>query len=164
MSTQNAEFRNRLQHLREVCKKAGVRLSHQRMVVFRAVAESNEHPDVESVYLAVRKHIPTVSLDTVYRTLWLLRDLGMIKTLGPPREKVRFDANMSKHHHFVCSECGLAQDFHCSELDELPIPENITELGAVKATYVELRGLCSSCLELNNGQNNDAAQRQGGTR
>ena len=49
-------------------------------------------------------------------------------------------------------------------MDDVGFPDNITELGTVKTTYVELRGLCSSCLELNNRQDNDAAQRQGGTR
>ena len=60
--------------------------------------------------------MPTVSLDTVYRTLWKLRDLGLVKTLGPNRDAVRFDANLEGHHHYVCVRCGLVRDFDSEEL------------------------------------------------
>ena len=67
--------------------------------------------------------MPTVSLDTVYRTLWMLHDLGLVSTLGPKRESVRFDANLAQHHHCVCVRCGLARDFESADLDALRVPE-----------------------------------------
>ena len=72
--------------------------------------------------------MPTVSLDTVYRTLWMLNDLGLITTLGPRRGSVRFDANLGTHHHYVCVRCGLTRDFESAELDELRIPRAVKEL------------------------------------
>ncbi len=74
-------------------------------------------------YRGVRARVPTVSLDTVYRTLWLLDGLGLITTLGPRRESVRFDPNLEHHHHYVCVQCGLAMDFESAELNVLAIPE-----------------------------------------
>ena len=103
------------------------------------------HPDAESVYQGVRERMPTVSLDTVYRTLWLLVDLGLITTLGPPRERTRFDANLSRHHHFVCVRCGRTRDFYSEELDQLKIPKSVKDLGYVETARVEVKGVCLKC-------------------
>jgi len=91
--------------------------------------------------------MPTVSLDTVYRTLWLLKDLGLVVTLGSSRERTRFDANLNSHHHFVCRECGLTCDFYITYLDNIRLPESIGSFGEIEATHVEVRGLCRKCAE-----------------
>jgi len=135
----------RLDRLASTVRAAGVKLTHQRLEVFREVASSLEHPDAEAVFRAVRKRVPTLSIDTVYRTLWMLNDLGLITTLGPRRESVRFDANLAHHHHYVCVRCGLARDFESAELDALGIPDAVRGLGRVVATQVEVRGVCSRC-------------------
>jgi Fur family transcriptional regulator, peroxide stress response regulator len=120
-------------------------MTHQRIEIFREVAKSGDHPDAETVYKGVRRRIPSVSLDTVYRTLWLLLDLGLITTLGPPRDRARFDGNVSTHHHFVCTKCGVAHDFYSEEFDQLTVPATVKDLGSVERIQVECRGLCSRC-------------------
>jgi Fur family peroxide stress response transcriptional regulator len=135
----------RLDRFRSAARGAGLKLTHQRLEVFREVASSLEHPDAESVFRAVRRRVPTVSLDTVYRTLWMLNDLGLITTLGPRRDSVRFDANLDPHHHYVCIRCGLTRDFECAELGALRMPASIQDLGRVITTQVEVRGVCGRC-------------------
>jgi Fur family peroxide stress response transcriptional regulator len=122
------------------------------MEVFHEVAETADHPDAETVWKGVRKRLPTVSLDTVYRTLWLLRDLGLITALGPPWGRARFDANMRQHHHFVCTRCGATRDFYNHEFDELKAPDEVKAIGNVDATRVELRGLCTRCSRHKQGE------------
>jgi Fur family peroxide stress response transcriptional regulator len=129
----------------QVCREAGVRLTHQRLEIFREVAQTGDHPDAETVHRRVRERMPTVSQDTVYRTLWLLNDHGLITTLGPSRERTRFDANLRRHHHFVCTRCGLTQDFYSEELDDLKLPSTAKALGRIEATLVEVRGVCRGC-------------------
>jgi len=129
----------------EACRKSGAKLTHQRMEIFREVAQSTDHPDVEKVYQGVRKRIPTVSLDTVYRTLGWLKELGLITTLGPPRERTRFDANLSHHHHFVCVQCGLTRDFYSDKFDKLTLPESLQSIGYAEMTQVEVKGVCLKC-------------------
>ncbi len=129
----------------EACRKSGAKLTHQRMEIFREVAQSTDHPDVEKVYQGVRKRMPTVSLDTVYRTLGWLKELGLITTLGPPRERTRFDANLSHHHHFVCVQCGLTRDFYSDKFDKLTLPDSIQSIGSVETTQVEVKGVCLKC-------------------
>lgn len=134
-----------VQRLQDACRAAGVKLTHQRLEIFREVVASDEHPDAEAVYRAVQRRLPTVSLDTVYRTLALLGDLGFVATLGPRRESVRYDANLAPHHHFVCVRCGLARDFESAELDRLRLPAAVRDLGTVTALHLEVRGVCAAC-------------------
>ena len=145
MQVGEAEIERRVEHFKETARRAGVKLTHQRLEIFREVAASVDHPSAEAVMKAIKPRMPTVSLDTVYRTLWLLNDLGLVSTLGPKRESVRFDANLTHHHHYVCVRCGLARDFESAELNSLRIPDAVAEFGSIDATHVEVRGICSRC-------------------
>ena len=135
----------RLDHLRAVVSKAGVKLTHQRLEIFRELARTEDHPDAETLFKAVQRRVPTVSLDTVYRTLWMLRDLGLVTTLGPQRESVRFDVNLDRHHHYVCVRCGLVRDFESKDLNGLRMPDALKVFGRVVEAHVDVRGLCSDC-------------------
>jgi Fur family peroxide stress response transcriptional regulator len=146
MKINKREIERRLDHFHEVYRNFGAKLTHQRMEIFREVAQTGNHPDAETVYRGVRKRMPTVSMDTVYRTLWLLKDLGLIATLGFPRERTRFDANLSRHHHFVCVKCGLTRDFYSDEFDKLSVPDSVQTIGVVETTKVEVKGLCLKCV------------------
>jgi Fur family transcriptional regulator, peroxide stress response regulator len=137
----------RIDEFKGAVRAAGVKLTQQRLEVFRALAESRDHPDADTIFREVRRRVTTVSLDTVYRTLWLLNDLGLITTLGPRRESARFDANLTPHHHYVCVQCGLARDFESAELNALRVPEAVERLGSVSGTHVEVRGVCEGCMK-----------------
>ena len=145
MKTGNVEIGRRLERFQDACRKAGVKLTHQRLEIFREIAGSTEHPDAETVFRGVRARVPTVSLDTVYRTLWLLDVLGLITTLGPRRESVRFEPNLEHHHHFLCVQCGKAMDFESADLNALEIPPVVRKCGSVMTTHVEVRGYCTAC-------------------
>lgn len=138
---------SRLEHLEASAKRAGIKLTHQRLEIFRALASTEEHPAAETLFRAVRARVPTVSLDTVYRTLWKLHDLGLVTTLGPQGDGVRFDVNLDRHHHFVCVRCGLVRDFESEALDDLRVPEAVQRFGSVLLAQVEVRGICAPCQE-----------------
>ena len=103
MGVPRQDVEQRMARFIERCRKLGAKLTHQRLEIFREVAQRGDHPDAEMVFKGVRERMPTVSLDTAYRTLWWLKDLGLIKTLGTQRARARFDANLGVHHHFVCT-------------------------------------------------------------
>ena len=145
MKVSKKDIEQRMARFEKACRNSGSKLTHQRVEIFREVAQNSDHPDAEKVYQGVRKRMPTVSMDTVYRTLWWLKDLGLIKILGPPRERARFDANLSRHHHFVCTQCGLTRDFFSNELDRLELPESVLSIGLAERTQVEVKGLCLKC-------------------
>ena len=145
MKVEDSRVERRLEQFKAAAREAGVKLTHQRLEIFREVASSADHPDAEAVFRAVQASMPTVSLDTVYRTLWMLNDLGLITTLGPRRGSVRFDANLEQHHHYLCVRCGLARDFESAALNALRIPVAVKKLGSVVTTHVEVRGVCDRC-------------------
>lgn len=145
MKIESIKVELRLEQFKAAAKEAGVKLTHQRLEIFREVASSLEHPDAETVFRAVQARMPTVSLDTVYRTLWMLNNLGLITTLGPRRESVRFDAKLEHHHHYICMRCGLTRDFESAELNTLRIPGAVKGFGSVVTTHVEVRGICDRC-------------------
>jgi Fur family peroxide stress response transcriptional regulator len=145
MRVSQQEMQRRRERLRATCKRARVKLTHQRVQIFEEVARTEEHPDAETLYQRVAKRIPTVSLDTVYRNLWLLVDLGLLTTLGPGRERARFDANTSRHHYYVCTRCGLPRDFNSQDLEALRAPGAAGAFGNVATIHVEVCGLCLRC-------------------
>ncbi|GMV64305.1 MAG: hypothetical protein AMXMBFR75_01130 [Candidatus Hinthialibacteria bacterium] len=147
MKVDEFEVSRRVEEFKSAIQKAGAKLTHQRLIIFQEVASSLEHPDAETVFRAVRKQIPTISLDTVYRTLNFLSDLGVVSSLSPCRERMRFDANLSRHHHYVCLECGKVMDFKSMELDEITLPVSAMENGSIVSTHVEVRGICNFCLK-----------------
>jgi len=146
------EIQHRMTRFKEALRRAGVKLTHQRLEIFSEVARTGEHPDAETVFRGVRDRLPTVSLDTVYRTLWLLIDLGVLTALGPPRGRVRFDANMRAHHHFVCTHCGLTRDFYSPVFDALQVPAAVKTWGRVERMLVEIHGLCARCVKEKKGK------------
>ncbi len=145
MKLEDQTVERRLERFKTASRNAGIKLTHQRLEIFHEVAASLDHPDAEAVFRAVQKRMPTVSLDTVYRTLWMLNDLGLVTTLGARRESVRFDANLEKHHHYLCVGCGLARDFESAELNALRVPATAKAFGSVVTTHVEVRGICAGC-------------------
>lgn len=145
MKVEDPEVQRRLEQFQAAAKEAGIKLTHQRLEIFRAVASRVDHPSAEAVYRAVRRSMPTVSLDTVYRTLWLLTDLGLLTTLGPRQDSLRFDANLEHHHHYLCVRCGLVRDFESTELNALRIPDTVHGFGQVASAHVEVRGVCARC-------------------
>ena len=145
MKVAEQEVEQRVARFKETCRSSGAKLTHQRLEIFREVAQTGDHPDAEAVLKGVRKRMPTVSLDTVYRTLWWLKDLGLIKVLGPPRERARFDANLGRHHHFICTQCGLTRDFYSEKFNKLKLSESVQSIGQAEMTQVEVKGICHQC-------------------
>lgn len=145
MGKQQKIVEQRMRTFLHACRKAGARLTRQRMEIFRELAASDAHPDAECIHARVRRLLPAISLDTVYRTLWWLTDLGLVTVLSPTQDRTRFDANLGRHHHFVCTRCGLTRDFICEALDNLALPEAVADIGSIQRTQVELKGICHAC-------------------
>jgi len=145
MKVSPKELEQRIQIFKEGLKKAGIKMTPQRMEVFREIAKSEDHPDAEKIFKGVCQRLPNVSLDTVYRTLWLLLDLGLIDTLGTTHHQVRFDGNIGLHHHFICTRCGMIWNFVSDDLDSLELPDSVQSIGYSQKTQVEVKGLCHKC-------------------
>jgi Fur family peroxide stress response transcriptional regulator len=136
---------DRMAAFRAACKAAGLKATHQRVEIFRELARTQEHPDAETVYRRVRKRIPTISLDTVYRTLATFEAHRLVTKVEALCDRARYDANLRPHHHFVCIRCGMVRDFESDALDAYRIPRAVRQWGSVTSRHVELRGICKRC-------------------
>jgi Fur family peroxide stress response transcriptional regulator len=145
MAVPTDEVERRVDVFSRALRDSGLRLTHQRLEVVRDVAQSDDHPDVESIYQAVRVRVPTISLDTVYRTLATLDGLGLVRRVTATPGPARYDANLTRHHHFVCTRCGLIRDVEDRGLDAVRAPRGTASLGSVESVEVQLRGVCVDC-------------------
>lgn len=134
-----------IDRFRAACRARGLKLTHQRQVIFEEVVKSEGHPDAETIFQAVARRVSSVSLDTIYRNLHLFEELGLLQTRELGSGRLRFDANTRPHHHFICTRCGRVEDFESPHPALEDLPENVSHFGAVDSIYLEVRGVCRAC-------------------
>lgn len=109
--------------LLQKCVDAGLKVTEQRKVILRVLEESTDHPSVETVYERARAADASISIATVYRTLGLLDELGLVlkHDFGEPhaRFEVKSDQDHDHHHHLIDTETGQVIEFQNDELERL---------------------------------------------
>lgn len=129
----------------ELLRARGLRVTAQRLDVYRAMVEYDGHPTPEEVLHAVRRRQPSISLNTVYTTLETLVAAGAIQRGDVAAGPLRYDVKLEPHHHAVCRGCGLQADVRC-EPNEPPChaPPAISGF-TVTDTHVTHFGMCAAC-------------------
>ncbi len=145
MKKNKEEIQQRIASFQEGCRQNGLRLTHQRLEIFRELACACDHPSAEMIFSRVRKRIPTMSFDTVYRTLNTFEECKLISRVGVISGRARFEANMERHHHFLCTTCGKIIDVYSKKLDNARIADDLPDDMHVESARVELRGVCKTC-------------------
>jgi Fur family peroxide stress response transcriptional regulator len=145
MKNNSAKIAKMMDNFERVCKSKGLRLTHQRAEIFRALLKHMNHPTIENVFNQVRKHLKTISLDTVYRTMATFEEYGLIKRVHHIDNTTRFDINISSHHHLVCSKCNKIEDFYWPDFDQMKPPKTISHWGQIEVKHAVISGLCSNC-------------------
>ena len=96
--------------LSAVLHARGQRVTPQRLVINRALHELNRHVTAEEVLASVADRLPSMSAPTVYSTLELFEDLGLVRRLGVRQGAVLYDPRPDPHDHMVCDRCGKIED------------------------------------------------------
>ena len=98
----------------------GYRLTPQRLMIVSAIEGSDGHVSAEEIYTQVAAKYPHVNISTIYRTLELLEELGLVTKTNFGEGRVRYHpAEKGHHHHLVCTECGAVIDLDESSLSSL---------------------------------------------
>jgi Fe2+ or Zn2+ uptake regulation protein len=122
------------------------RLTKQRAGILRAL-EDGQHLSAEAILERVRLELPGVSLGTIYRTLDILRSIGLVQIFSYAGGAAKYEAALDKHHHLVCTQCGSVVNVNVS--DALPLAHAV----AGDHGYVEvdcalvISGRCAACAD-----------------
>lgn len=139
------ELKKKMDAFRAKCREVGLKVTPQRMAVYKTLFESKEHPSADSVYRKVRKVLPSISLDTVNRTLLTLSEIGVAFIVEGSGEPKRFDGNLQSHQHFKCVKCNRIIDFYHKPFENIPIPKTLKEKFTVLRKTVYFEGVCDLC-------------------
>ena len=118
------------------------RYSLQREVIYETLKGTKAHPDCETIYNMVREKLPDIGMATVYRNLKKLVSDGLVHTLETTRDSLHYDADISDHAHFICSECGRIIDIFASFNLEKEVEETGFKVDLKKIVFY---GVCPDC-------------------
>jgi Fe2+ or Zn2+ uptake regulation protein len=131
--------------LTKVLHERGQRVTPQRLVIHRTLQDLNRHVSAEEVLDAVAERLPNVSLPTVYSTLELLGQLGLVRRVGPAGGRMMFDPRLDEHQHVVCSRCGRIEDLDAA-VDAGPALAEAEQAGwSNAAAGLLITGVCDRC-------------------
>ena len=138
------------QELIDLFRENGFKVTTQRLAIFKYIKSRSDHPTTEQIYEALKNDHPTISLGTIYKTLHLLKELGLVQELGFNEGRVRFDPNMNLHINMVCTKCGQIKDYK-SESFNSHWNELISSLDfEPKGQRIDLYYECEKCRNTHN--------------
>jgi Fur family ferric uptake transcriptional regulator len=108
------------QTLEDACTEKGMRMTEQRRVIARVLQESDDHPDVEELYRRAAGVDPNISISTVYRTVRLFEDAGIIERHEFRNGRARYETIPEEHHdHLIDLRSGTVVEFHDEEIERI---------------------------------------------
>jgi Fur family ferric uptake transcriptional regulator/Fur family peroxide stress response transcriptional regulator len=131
--------------LAELLRERGLRATSQRVVMHRLLRERNRHLSAEELLSEALERLPGVSLPTVYATLELFEQLGIVRRVNGGGGTLLWDTRSDAHHHMICRNCGRIEDM------ETPLDLERARRSAARSgfhperTEVVVSGLCASC-------------------
>lgn len=142
----NSAHANHMELFQEICRKKDLRVTQQRLEIFKELAESKDHPTAESLHQRLIMRMPTLSLDTVYRTLTTLINNDVIHKVETVESQARFEVQHMRHHHLICRHCNHIIDFQWELVDQASLPDEIKKWGKFEQASVVVYGVCEKCL------------------
>jgi Fur family ferric uptake transcriptional regulator len=124
----------------------GYRMTPQRLMIVSAIEDSDGHISAEEIYTQVVAKYPHVNISTVYRTLELLKQLGLVTETDFGEGRVRYHpAGKGHHHHLVCTGCGAVIDLDESSLSSLKGMLLREYKFVADLKHLAIFGRCSKC-------------------
>ena len=128
-------------------KQNGYRITPQRQHIFKILQGRSTHPSAEEIYREAVREMNSLSMQTVYRTLAELVDMGELDSLDLGTGMLRYDPNVdAPHHHLVCRSCGKVSDLYI-DMGLLNLPDELKQGFQVDFSEVVFRGVCQDCVD-----------------
>ncbi|MCF6147826.1 MAG: transcriptional repressor [Candidatus Kuenenia sp.] len=134
-----------VEKLTDTLKNNGLKITPQRLMIFKVLENNTTHPSAEEIYKKVKKVYPSVSFTTIYKTLETLRDLGEIKELTIDKDRKHYDPDISTHHHFICSDCRQIHDIHEDFTANIKLDDSLIKDFSISGFQISFFGVCNKC-------------------
>ncbi len=108
-----------LHKLKDTLAGNGLKVTHQRLVIFETIDGASNHPSAEQIYDKIRMKNPSISLGTIYKTLEVFVEKGLINRVNTPKGNMRYDGIMENHNHLYCLNTNEILDFKDEKLSEI---------------------------------------------
>ena len=131
--------------LKQELKIKNINLSYQRLKVLEYLSQNQCHPTVEQIYTDLQKDIPTLSKTTVYNTLRILVDAGIVRVITIEDNETRYDIEVENHGHFKCESCGTIYNFSI-DIDSLTSVD--LDNFRISDKNVYFKGICPRCFRI----------------
>ncbi len=132
------------ENLLNVLNSKNIRLSHQRLKILEYIISKRSHPTADEIYTELHKDIPTLSKTTVYNTLSVLSEAGIVKAIKIENNENKYDIAGNDHGHFKCESCGNIYDF---KLDINSLNSNDLGNFRINSKDVYFTGVCPECIK-----------------
>jgi len=139
--------KNQIDAFIEACRKRDLRITPQRLEVFKELAQATDHPTAEVLHQRLLQRMPTLSQDTVYRTLGTFLEIGLINKVETTESHAHFEVTEVQHHHLICEQCKKIIDFEWQQVDDAALPDETRLLGRFERKNVVVYGTCRDCLK-----------------
>lgn len=135
-----------------VLRKRGYKITPQRRAVVNAIMAYESFPTAQQILEEVKKTNPDVSLDTVYRNISLLSELGIVNEINKPSGAAVYELVTSHHHHhMICTECGKTECIDSCPLNSEVAAKALDKGFEITGHMVEFYGRCRECRMKNAG-------------
>ena len=124
-------------------REKNISLSYQRLKVLEYLTQTHCHPTVEKIFTDLHRSIPTLSKTTVYNTLRVLTEAGLVRVITIEDNETRYDIITNNHGHFKCISCGVIYDF---KIDVEDLKSEDLNNFKVQDRDVYFKGVCPGCL------------------
>jgi len=143
LNTAPAEY---MEMFEDICRRKHLRVTPQRLEIYGALAHATDHPTAEMLYQRLKHKLPSLSLDTVYRTLATLASHNMVHRVESGQNQARFEVQHIYHHHVICRKCNKIMDFTWDPADQACLQEELQDWGKVERAQMVVYGTCKTCL------------------
>lgn len=147
MSYRNKQMKKSDEDLISLLHTKGLKVTPQRLAIFRYVANNENHPSADMIFADIKEELPTISQGTVYKTLSVLADLGVISELKIKNGHSHYDSNSTVHINIICPVCHDITDYQSKEI--INFWENISDNigGEIIGQRFDIYKKCEDCID-----------------
>ncbi len=131
-------------NLVEKFKRKRLKITPQRLGIFRILEGNSMHPSAEDVFKEIRENYPTISFTTVYKTLEIMEKMGEILKVTIDEQRKHYDPDTNVHHHIICSRCNKISDIK-KEYVKPRLPREVLDEFTPSSYHISFYGTCKKC-------------------